>query len=427
MPDFAAVIIEIINTGTELMLGSVLNTHHQWLCRQLANWGYTVDRQVAIPDTGPAIREAVREALSRADFIITTGGLGPTSDDLTRELIAGLLGRTLREDPGVLSHIEKFFALRRRPMPARVRVQALVPEGATVLPNQHGTAPGLLLEIPAARFRKSDRASFLLMLPGPPRELHPMFTDQVIPQLKEILPLAHPFASHTFKTTGLGESMIEEKISGPLQPLVRQGLEIGYCAKFGEVEVRLAARGAEAEPLIRQGEEIVRRLLSKHIFGSKDEELEGVVIRLLAEREHTLATAESCTGGYISSSLTNVSGSSAAFLGGVVSYSNEAKQRFLHVKPETLDRHGAVSEDTAREMAEGIRQELNATYGLAVTGIAGPAGGTLEKPVGTVFIALAGPTRTLVLHFLNPYDRATFKFMTSRQALDMVRRTVLSS
>ncbi|MBM3838992.1 MAG: competence/damage-inducible protein A [Verrucomicrobia bacterium] len=419
--------IEIINTGTELMLGSVLNTHQQWLCRELANLGYTVERQVAIPDTGPAIREAVREALSRSDLIITTGGLGPTSDDLTRELIADLLGRALDEDAGILSRIEKFFALRRRPMPDRVRVQALVPEGATVVPNHHGTAPGLLLEIPSGQFRKADRASFLLMLPGPPRELYPMFTEQVVPRLKEILPLEHPFASRTLKTSGLGESMIEEKIAGPLEPLVNRGLEVGYCAKFGEVEVRLAARGAEAEPLIREGEAIVRGLLNKHIFGSGPDQLEGVVIRLLTERNQTLATAESCTGGYISSALTNVSGSSAVFLGGVVSYSNESKQRFLHVNPATLERHGAVSEETAREMAEGIRQQLDTTYGLAVTGIAGPTGGTPEKPVGTVYIALAGPPRTLVLHFLNPYDRATFKFMTSRQALELVRRTVLEA
>jgi nicotinamide-nucleotide amidase len=421
------VTIEIINTGTELMLGTVLNTHQQWLCRELANVGYTVDRQVAIPDTAPTIRQAVREALSRADLIVTTGGLGPTSDDLTRELIAELLGRPLHEDPDILSRIEKFFTLRRRPMPDRVRVQALVPDGATVVPNHHGTAPGLLLEIPAGQFRKADRPSFLLMLPGPPRELYPMFTEQVIPRLKEILPLEHPFVSRTLKTTGLGESMIEEKIAGPLEPLVSQGLEVGYCAKFGEVEVRLAARGAEAEPLIQQGEDIVRGLLNKHIFGSGADDLEGVVIRLLTERKQTLATAESCTGGFISSALTNVSGSSAVFWGGVVSYSNESKQRFLHVKPETLERHGAVSEETAREMAEGIRRELNSTYGLAVTGIAGPTGGTPEKPVGTVYVALAGPRRTLVLHFLNPYDRATFKFMTSRQALDMLRRTVLAS
>ena len=419
--------IEIINTGTELMLGSVLNTHHQWLCRQLTQLGYTVDRQIAIPDRGDAIQQAVREALSRSDLILATGGLGPTSDDLTRQLIAELLNRPLREDAAVVAHIEKFFALRHRPMPHRTRVQALVPEGADVIPNHNGTAPGLLLEIPPGLFRSEDRPSILIMLPGPPRELYPMFANQVVPFIKAKLALDNPFACRVFKTTGLGESAIEEKIAEPLQPLVDHGLEIGYCAKFGEVEVRLAARGSGAGALMQQGEGIVRSLIGQHIFGMGDEDLEAVVIRMLTERKKTLATAESCTGGYISHCLTNVSGSSAAFLGGVVTYSNAAKQRFLEVKAETLDNHGAVSEATAREMAEGVRQKHDTTYGLSVTGIAGPTGGTPEKPVGTVFIALAGPHPMIVLHYLNPYDRSTFKYVTSRQALDLLRRTVSAS
>ena len=419
--------IEIINTGTELMLGAVLNTHQQWLCRNLANLGFTVDRQVAIPDTGDAIQQAVREALSRADLILTTGGLGPTSDDLTRQLIAELLNRPLHEDSAVAAHIEDFFARRHRPMPVQTRIQALVPEGATVLPNQHGTAPGLLLEVPPGVFRASDRPSYLIMLPGPPRELQPMFADQVVPILRRVLPQETRFVCRVLKSTGLGESLIEEKIAAPLAPWVLRGLEIGYCARFGEVEVRLSARGAEADAWVQQGEEIVRALIGPHIFGMGDEELEAVVIRALAERKRTLAAAESCTGGYVSHCLTNVPGSSAAFLGGVVSYSNESKVRLLGVKRETLDNHGAVSKAAAREMAEGVKRELDSTYGLAITGIAGPTGGSSEKPVGTVFIALAGPHPTIVLRNLNPYDRATFKYMTSRQALELVRRKVLDS
>lgn len=426
MTQFRPVTIEIINTGSELMLGFVLNTHQQWLCRQLANLGYTVQRQVAISDSASAIRDAVREALSRSDLIITTGGLGPTSDDITRQLIAELLGRKLNEDPMVLANIEKFFCSRRRAMTERTKVQALVPEGATVLPNSHGTAPGLLLEIKGDQFRSSHLPTALIMLPGPPRELQPMFLNQVVPWLKATLPLDAPYECRIFKTTGLGESLIEDKIASPLHNLVDRGLDLGYCAKMGEVEVRLAARGSDSKDLLDQAEHVVRSQIGKHIFSADGEDLESVVIQSLSRRNETLATAESCTGGVISHCLTNVFGSSAAFLGGVVTYSNEAKVRFLGVRSETLSKHGAVSEATAREMAENVRARNNSTFGLAVTGIAGPTGGSPEKPVGTVFIALASSKPTIVLHYLNPYDRPTFKFIVSRQALDLLRRSVVA-
>ena len=255
-----------------------------------------------------------------------------------------------------------------------------------------------------------------------------MFLNQVVPILNTAFPLEAPFVSRVLRTTGLGESLVEEKIAGPLAPLISRGLELGYCARLGEVDVRLAARSDGADALLREGEEIVRSRIGRYIFGLNEEDLESVVIRLLTERHQTLATAESCTGGFISHCLTNVPGSSAAILGGVVTYSNESKQEFLRVQADTLSVHGAVSEATAREMAEGIRLRLDSTYGLSITGIAGPAGGTLEKPVGTVFIGLAsGQQQTVVQQFLNPYDRASFKYVTSRQALDLLRRTVLAA
>src|SRR5438046_278511 len=192
-------IIEIINTGSELMLGRVLNTHQHWLCRQLADLGYVVGRQVAVADTGPEIQRSLREGLGRADIVITTGGLGPTSDDLTRDLIAQLLGKNLTEDPAVLAHIQQFFEIRRRPMPERTRVQALVPEGAVVLPNPHGTAPGLALEVRPNPFRPGERACWLIMLPGPPRELRPMFTDSVAPLLRRVLPLEGQYVCRTLR------------------------------------------------------------------------------------------------------------------------------------------------------------------------------------------------------------------------------------
>jgi nicotinamide-nucleotide amidase len=419
--------IELINTGSELMLGRVLNTHQQWICRKLADHGYVVTSQITIGDAGPGIQRAVREALSRADLVITTGGLGPTSDDLTREVIAELLHRKLIEDKAALVNVESFFASRRRPMPARTRRQALVPEGAIVLPNQFGTAPGLALEISPNPFRDHGRTTWLVMLPGPPRELQPMFGEQVLPLIKQKLPLATAFVCRTLRTTGLGESMVEEQIAAPLKHLTDAGLDIGYCARTGEVDVRLAAGGPGAENRVAEAEEIVRRLVGSHIFGEDDERLEEVVVRLLTARNQTLALAESCTGGYLANRITNVPGASVVLLAGWVTYSNAAKQKFLGVRPETLAAHGAVSEPVAREMADGARRESGVDYAVAVTGIAGPGGGTPDKPVGTVFIALAVEGHTFVLNPNNRYDRETFKYITSQQALELLRRTLSKS
>jgi nicotinamide-nucleotide amidase len=417
-----AVNIELINTGSELLLGRVLNTHQQWLGRQLAGLGYRLDRQSAVPDTGPAIEQAVREALARADLIIVTGGLGPTSDDLTRDLIAGLLGKPLSVDGATLERIETFFASRGRPAPPRTKVQALVPQGAVVLANAHGTAPGLVLELAPGQFRPSQQPGLLILLPGPPRELRPMFAEQVAPILRQRFPLANAPVCLTLKTTGLGESVVEEYIAGPLKHLTDAGLEIGYCARIGEVEVRLSAGGPGAAQVIGESEAIVRGLMGPHIFGVNDEELESVIVRRLTERKETLALAESCTGGHIANRLTDVAGASVVLWGGLVTYSNEAKQLLLGVRTETLAAHGAVSEATAREMAEGAQQRYGTDFALAVTGIAGPGGGTDAKPVGTVFISLAERNKTIVQGHFNRYDRPTFKFVTSQQALELLRR-----
>ncbi len=420
-------IVELINTGSELMLGRTLNTHQQWLCRRLADLGYVVSRQVCVPDTGPAIEQAVRESLGRADLILVTGGLGPTSDDLTRDLIAQLLERPLREDPAIVAQLQGFFASRNRPMPERNRVQALVPEGATVLPNPHGTAPGLAMEVRPNPFREGGKPAWLVMLPGPPRELRPMFSEVVAPLILRVLPLRREYVCRTLRTTGLGESALAARITRPLQSLVEQGLELGYCAHPGRVDVRLAAHGEVATRLVHAGESVVREELGAYLFAEGDEELESVIIRLLNELESTLAVAESCTGGCIVHRLTNVPGASAVFLAGLVTYSNEAKQKFLGVSAELLAEHGAVSEAVARAMAEGVRQQNRTTYGLSVTGIAGPSGGTPAKPVGTVFIALAGPFATRVEKNFNPYDRETFKEVTAQQAMDLLRRQLIQA
>ena len=414
--------VEIVNTGSDLIVGRVLNTHQQWLCRRLADLGHVVTRQVAVADTGTEIQAAVREALSRADLIITTGGLGPTSDDLTRELIAELLGKKLVKNPAVQAHIENFFAKRGRPRPQKTDVETFVPEGAEVFLNATGTAPGLAMEIsdPKSEIRNPK---WLVMLPGPPRELRPMFDASVVPLLKREF-AGEIFVCRTLLTTGIGESRVQEMVEADLQPLVRRGLEIGYCARPGAVDVRLVAGGATAEKLVGEAEVVVQRILGENIFGRDDEEIEQVVVKLLAQQKKTLALAESCTGGLIASRITDVPGASEVFLGGVVGYANAAKEKFLGVRSKTLKQHGAVSGAVAQEMALGVREKFGSDFALAVTGIAGPGGGTAEKPVGTVFIALASAAGVEVKVFLNAWDRATFKQVTATQALDWLRRAV---
>jgi len=434
--------IELLNTDSELMLGRVLNTHQQWLCRRLADLGYVVTRQVAVPDTAHDIQSAVREALSRADLIITTGGLGPTSDDLTRDLIARLLGKKLRLDDAVLDHIKRRFAARNRPMPKNNEIQALVPEDAMVLANPNGTAPGLAMKIADRKWEMEDGAhnspsaichlpsaspKWLVMLPGPPRELRPMFDNFVVPLLRREFPLAAPFVCRTLRTSDIAESLVQEKIEAPLNTLAAAGLEIGYCARTGQVDVRLSARGGNGKKIVRAAEAIVQKILGAQIYGFDDEEMETVVVRLLTGRKKTLAMAESCTGGCIAHRVTNVPGASAVFSGGWVVYSNESKRKFLGVRAETLAAHGAVSEAVAREMAEGARQQTGADFAIAVTGIAGPGGGTKEKPVGTVFIGLAGEFGTVVERKFNPYERGTFKEVTAWQALEMLRVRLVCS
>ncbi len=433
--------IELINTGTELMLGRVLNTHQQWLCRRLTDLGYVVARQVAVPDTAPAIQSAVREALDRAELVIVTGGLGPTSDDLTRDLIAQLLGKKLRLDNAVLDQIQRRFAARNLPMPKNNEVQALVPEGALVLANPNGTAPGLAMEVGSSEGRvprapNSEkvgdsqssplRTQWLVMLPGPPRELRPMFDDFVVLLLRREFPPGGPFVCRTLRTSGWPNPWCRRRSGRRSRNWRPWGWKLGYCARVGQVDVRLSARGADAERVVREAEAIVQRTFGAQIYGFDDEEIETVVVRLLAERRKTLALAESCTGGGIAHRVTNVPGASAVFLGGFVTYSNEAKQKFLGVRAETLAAQGAVSEAVAREMAEGARRQTGADYALAVTGIAGPGGGTNDKPVGTVFMALAGESGTTVERRMNAYERETFKQLTAQQALEKLRVQLIS-
>jgi len=417
--------VELITIGSELLLGHVPNSHQQWLGRRLADLGHPVLRQVTVPDRAEDIEGAVREALERSECVLTTGGLGPTGDDITRDRIAGLLGRKLVHDPVVESRIRDFFESRGRPVPRGTRVESFVPEGARVLANRHGTASGLALEIRPNPFRMDGRRAWLVMLPGPPRELHPMFDEEVVPLLREISPAADGFQTRTFKTTGLGESLMEERLLGPLGPLMASGLEVGYCARVGEVDIRLTERGPDSVRRLDAASAILEEAVGEYVFGTGDDTLETVIVRELTARRRTLALAESCTGGHVANRITNIPGASAVLRAGYVTYSNESKTAALGVPADWIVLHGAVSETVARAMAEGACRAADADYGLSLTGVAGPGGGTDAKPVGTVFIGLAGAEGTEVFRRFNRFDRETFKFTSAQQALDLLRRRLL--
>jgi len=400
--------VEVINTGTELLLGHVLNTHLRFLAEALFPLGLRIGRQVTVPD-GSVIREALVEAAARAEIVLVTGGLGPTTDDITRDVVADWLGLKLVHDEEIMRAITERFARRGLTMSERIGLQALRPPEATVLPNEHGTAPGLYLP-PTAR------SPHLFLLPGPPRELHPMFTASVLPILKKVLPPRPEVAMRTYRTAGLGESAVEELVGAPLLAL---GLEVGYCARPGEVDLRLIG---SAEALAR-AEEIVAAQLGAQLVSRDHSSLEKVVVERLTARGETLATAESCTGGLLAHRVTNVPGASAVFLQGFVTYANHAKIRALGVPVALLEEHGAVSREVAVAMAEGARAAAGVDHALATTGIAGPGGGSEAKPVGTVFLAFAtklGPTTVEQHRF--PTDRETFKDLTAQTALDLLRR-----
>ena len=411
------VTVIVINTGTELLLGDVLNSHLSFIAREIFPLGLRVDCQLTVPD-GDAIRTALAESLERAEIIFITGGLGPTTDDITREITAELLGLELRHDPTIMTAITTRAASRGFRLTDRTARQAGVPEGATVLSNENGSAPGLYL---AANPTRQDKSPHLFLLPGPPRELRPMFTSSVLPILREIVPQGSAVGRRTYRIAGMGESLVEEAIGERLHQITE--IELGYCARPGEVDLRIIGQ----QSALDQAEAIITAGLGTSIFSSDGGSLEEVVVKLLTERRQTLAVAESCTGGFLAHRITNVPGASAVFLAGYVTYANKAKGAMLGVDARLISAHGAVSENVARAMAEGARQQANAAFALATTGIAGPGGGTDEKPIGTVFIALAADgAATHVGSFRFPDDRQTFKELTTQAALEMLRRSLLA-
>lgn len=404
--------IEILNTGTELLLGNTVNSHAAWLGRELFKLGLRVSRQTTVPD-GDAIRDAITEAIGRVDALIVTGGLGPTSDDLTREITAEVLGLELFTDPAALRSIEAFFTLRGRPMAAANRKQALTLAGSEVLPNPHGTAPGVF--VPPQLQGRARAAVFLL--PGPPGELYPMFHAQVVPRLRGLAGVAAVPAALELKFTGIGESDFHQGIDAGLAAI--PGLEFGYCARIGEVDLRLIG----PPEVLERGRALALEGFGPFLVSDDGSSLEAVVVRLLAAKRLKLATAESCTGGLIANRITDVPGASAVFTHGFVTYADAAKVGLLGVAPAALEAHGAVSETVACQMADGALRASGADLAVAVTGIAGPEGGTPEKPVGTAWIGLASRHEaSTAFRVYHPRGRHDFKLAVSQAALEALRR-----
>jgi len=407
---------EIVFTGTELLLGEVINTHAQFLGRELAELGIEVTLHTAVGDNHEALKAILQDSLARTDLLIITGGLGPTEDDLTSETVAALLGLEMVQDDNTLHKLNLIFARRGLPLPVSIKKQVFVPNGAIVLPNSAGTAPGLIV--------RSGRKTIIL-LPGPPNELKTVFESHVKSYLKTIAGCGVVMHSTVLKVTGLSESQVQDRLQ---QMHVTGNPTISYVAIPGEVHVRVTARVNSHIEASRMAEETAVRItteLSDYIFGQDDELLNETVGALLLERGLTISAAESCTGGQVMKLLTDVPGSSRYFLGGIVSYSNELKTDLLGVPGEVIATYGAVSEQTAIAMAEGICRVTGSSLGLGITGIAGPEGETSEKPVGLVFIALAAGDKMFCKRHIFPGQRTGVRVGATNTALNMVRRFLL--
>ena len=412
-------IAELLATGDEIRTGALVDTNSAYLARGLEAAGISVSRHQCVGDDSGAIAAVLGEIGNRADIAMVTGGLGPTGDDLTCEAAARAAKVPLEKNDGVLDMIRNYFKGRNISMPASNEKQALLPKGAIVLENPVGTAPGFSMTIGRCRF---------WFMPGVPFEMKRMFTDQVLPAVGRMLgPDREVHMNRTLSTFGLTESATGDRLLG--LDLAFPGIKLGLRAKFPEIQVKLYGAGKDPETLahqMRDAEQWAAERIGDRVFSLDEESMAAVVGRLLRQQKATLALAESCTGGLIASRITDVSGSSDYFLFSAVTYANDAKVRILGVSPDTILRHGAVSTETAREMAEGARRAAGSTYGLSVSGIAGPSGGTAEKPVGTVCIGLAGPEGTTGVQLLLGFaTRDMNKSMFAMKALDMLRRELL--
>lgn len=385
---------EILCIGTELLLGDIVNTNAAYLSQKLASLGISVYRQTVVGDNADRLKIALAEALERADLVVTSGGLGPTYDDLTKETVAAYFGKSMHTDHEVLAEIERYFSLRYGDvcrMTPNNRKQALVPDGAVVLKNPNGTAPGLAIE--------GEDGKTVIMLPGPPREFEPMVDNEVMPYLSARR--GEVFFSRNVHIMGMGESAVENE----LKDLMERSLNptVAPYAKDGECRLRITARAENtqiaADLCDKVIDEIAQTAVGEHIYGIDVGTIERELVQRLDKAGLTLAAAESCTGGLIAKRVTDVAGSSSVFVGGCVTYTNKIKERLLGVNPQTLEKYTAVSEQVAMQMAEGVRERLGADIGVSTTGYAGPTGGNKNDPVGTVYVGVSTAKGTHVTRF----------------------------
>ena len=411
--------LELLTVGTELLLGHTVDTNAADLGRALAAAGVEIDRHTTVPDRADAIKGAVADALARTGAVLTTGGLGPTRDDITKTAVTELLGRRLALDEAVLHALEQRFRRLGRPMPEVNRSQAMIPDGCTVLPNPRGTAPGLWIE--------DERGRLVVMLPGVPREMRGLLVEEVLPRLvaRQERTGGAPgvVSSRAVRTTGIPESALAERLAGVEEEIAP--LTLAYLPSVDGVDLRVTAWSLprdEAERRLAAAAERVRQRAGDHCYGEDETDLAAVVLDVIRRRRGRLAVAESCTGGMLGQRLTAIPGASDVFIGGVIVYADGIKTDLLGVPSEIVAQHGAVSEETVRAMAAGAQRVFSAYCALAVTGIAGPSGGTPEKPVGTVWLAAAAGENVRALKRIFPGDRDEVRYRSAQAALDLLRR-----
>jgi len=410
-----------VTIGTELLLGHTIDTNAAELGRALGAAGVEIVRRTTVPDRPKAIADAVRAALERTGFVLATGGLGPTKDDMTKKVVADLFGKALYLDEGLLKALEaRFKRLGRGPMPAINRNQAEVPEGATVLPNPRGSAPGLWIE---------DAGRVVILLPGVPSEMRGLLIEEVLPRIVARQAKdggTRVVRSRTLRTTGVSESALAERV-GPLEEALAP-LSLAYLPSVEGVDLRLTAWSVvpeEADRLLASGGDRLKKELGDHYYGEEETLLAATVIDILKSKSKTVAVAESCTGGMVGARLTAIPGASAVFVGGVVGYDDNVKREQLGVPSEVLEQHGAVSEESARAMAAGAARVFKTSCAIAVTGVAGPGGGTPEKPVGTVWLAVLVDGNTTAVKRTFPGSREEIRARSAQTALDLLRRRFL--
>lgn len=408
-------IAEILSIGTELLLGQIVNTDAQFLARKLSALGITLYHQTTVGDNPQRVQEALRQAISRSDLVITTGGLGPTEDDLTKEMVAEVFGLEMQLHEESLHHIENYFSAMNRSMTENNKKQAYFPVGARIMPNRKGTAPGCIVEKDGKR---------VAVLPGPPSELTDMYEQQLEPYLLSLSDKV--IASKFLRIVGVGESSAET-ILKDLFHWESPTLAL-YCSP-GEVQARLTVmceRGEDAQALLAPLEKEIRARLGDHVYAEGlENSMPQTVVSLLRKAGKTVTTAESCTGGMLSAQLIDISGASEVIAESHITYASSAKERILGVSHETVEKHTVYSAQCALEMAQGARRISGADYALAVTGIAGPSGGTKETPVGTVFVGLSSAEGTKVERFNFRGDRARIRTLACLNALNMLRKELI--